>query len=163
MFRESQVIEHPSEMTELYQSAYKSNHSTETELIAVRDDIKRGFDNRKGSTLIMIDLYVAFDTISHSILLQRLRNRYGITHNALKWFQSCLAERYQCVSISDHQSYRFKLTTGVPQSSVLGPLLSHYMYNLLEILLGKMDLVFIIMQMICNCSTTSHIVHPLWR
>ena len=71
MFRESQVIEHPSEMTELYQSAYKSNHSTETALIAVRDDIKRGFDNRKGSTLIMIDLYVAFDTISHSILLQR--------------------------------------------------------------------------------------------
>ena len=118
-----QVIEHTSEMTELYQSAYKSNHSTETALIAVCDDIKRGFDNRKGTALIMIDLSVAFDTISHSILLQRLRNRYGITHNALKWFQSYLAERYQCVSISDHQSYRFKLTTGVPQGSVLGPLL----------------------------------------
>ena len=92
-----QVIEHTSEMTELYQSAYKSNHSTETELIAVCDDIKRGFDNRKGTSLIMIDLSAAFDTISHSILLQRLRNRYGITHNALKWFQSYLAERYQCV------------------------------------------------------------------
>ena len=43
--------------------------------------------------------------------------------NALKWFQSYLAERYQWVSISYHQSYRFKLTTGVPQGSVLGPLL----------------------------------------
>ena len=109
-----QVIEHTSEMTELYQSVYKSNHSTETALIAVCDDIKRGFDNRKGTALIMIDLSAAFDTISHSILLQRLRNRYGIMHNALKWFQSHLAERYQCASISGHQSYRFKLTTGVP-------------------------------------------------
>ena len=71
----------------------------------------------------MIDLSAAFDTISHSILLQRLRNRYSITHNALQWLQSYLAERYQCVSISGHHSYRFKLTTSVPQCSVLGPLL----------------------------------------
>ena len=151
-----QLIEHTSEITELYQSAYKSSHSTETELIAVCDDIKRGLIIEKG--LIMIDLSAAFDTISHSILLQRLRNRYGITHTALIWFQSYLAERYQCVlSMSDHQSYMFKLTTGVHHGSVLG------MYNLLEILLGNMDSVFIIMQMICNCTTTSHIVHPLGR
>ena len=118
-----QLIEHTSEMTELYQSTYKSNHSTETALIAVCHDIKSGFYNRKGTALIMIDLYAAFDTISHFILLQRLINRYGITHNSLKWFQSYLAEIYQCVSISDHHSYKFKLTTCVPQGSVLGPLL----------------------------------------
>ena len=95
-----QVIEHTSEMTELYQSAYKSNHSTEIALIAVCDDIKRGFDNRKGTALIMIDLSAAFDTISHSILLQRLGNRYGITHNALKRFQSYLAEKISmCIHI----------------------------------------------------------------
>ena len=72
MFRESHsatIKEHTSEMTEVYQSAYKSNHSTDTALIAVRDNIKRGFDNRKGTALIMIDLSAAFDTISHSILL----------------------------------------------------------------------------------------------
>ena len=51
-----QLIEHTSEMTELYHSAYISNHSTETALIAVCHDIKRGFDNRKGTALIMIDL-----------------------------------------------------------------------------------------------------------
>ena len=95
-----QLIEHTSETTELYQSAYKSNHSTGTALIAVCDDIKRGFDYRKWTALIMIDLSAAFDTISHSILLQRLRNRYGITHNALTWFLAYLAEKYQCVSIS---------------------------------------------------------------
>ena len=105
------------------QQLIEHTYSTETELIAVCDDIKRGFDNRKGIALIMIDLSAAFDTISHSILLQRLRNRYGIPHNALKWFQSYLDEIYQCVSITDHQSYRFKLTTGVPQGSVLGSLL----------------------------------------
>ena len=88
-----QLIEHSSEMTELYQSVYKSNHFIETELIAVCDDIKRDFGNMKGTALIMIDLSAAFDSISQSILLQRLRNRYGITHNALKWFQSYLAER----------------------------------------------------------------------
>ena len=99
-----QLIQHTSEMSELYQSAYKSNHSTETALIAVCDDIQRGFDNRKGTALIMIDLSAAFDTISHSILLQRLRNRYGITHNTLKWFQSYVAEKYQCVNylITNH-------------------------------------------------------------
>ena len=74
-----QLIEHTSDMTELYQSAYKSNHSTETALIAVCDDIKRGHDNRKGTALVMIDLSAAFDTINHSFFIQRLRNRYGIT------------------------------------------------------------------------------------
>ena len=117
-------------MTKLYQSAYKSNHSTETAFIAVCDDIKRGFDNRKGTALVMIDLSAAFDSINHSILLQRLENKYGITHSALKWCQSYLAERCQRVSISDHYSQKLKLTTGVPQGSVLGPCCSHYMYNL---------------------------------
>ena len=105
-------------MIELYQSAYKSNHSTENALIVVCDDIKRGFDNRKGTALVMIDLSAVFDTIHLSILLQRLRKIYGITHSALKWRQSYLAERYQRVSISDHYYPNFKLTTGFPQGSV---------------------------------------------
>ena len=156
-----QLIEQTSDMTELYQSAYKSNYSTKTELIAVCDDIKRGLDNRKGTALVMIDLSAAFDTINHSILLQRLRNRYGITHTALTWCQSNLAERYQRLSISDNYSQKLKLTTGVPQGSVLDPCCSHYMYNLLEISLENMDSAFIIIQMICNCITILNLVHPL--
>ena len=97
------------------------------------------------------------------ILLQRLRNRYGITHSALKWCQSCLAERCQRVSIADQYSQKLKLTTGVPQGSVLGPCCSHYMYNLLEILLENMDSAFTIMQMICNCMTILILVHPPLR
>ena len=100
-----QLIEHTSEITELYQSAYKSTHSTETALMAVCYDI-RGFDYRKGTVLVMIGLSVAFDTINNSILLQRLRKGYGITHSALKWCQFYLVERYQQVSISDHYSQK---------------------------------------------------------
>ena len=55
-----QVIEHISEMTELYKSVYKSNHSTEIVLITICDNIKRSFDNRKETVLIMIYLFVAF-------------------------------------------------------------------------------------------------------
>ena len=84
------LILHTSDMTELYKSAYKSNHSTETALIAVCDDIKRGFNNRKWTAFVMIDLSAAFDTINHPILLQRLKNRYDTTDNALQWFQSYL-------------------------------------------------------------------------
>ena len=90
----------------------------------------------------MIDLSAAFDTISHPILLQRLRNRYGITHNALKWFQSYLTEIYQCVSISNHQAYRFKLTTGVPQGNVLGPMLFSLYVQPIEDIIRKQGLSF---------------------
>ena len=69
------LIEHTSERTELYQSVYKSNHSTETALIAVCDDIKRCFNNRKGTEPVMNDLSAAFYTIHHSILLQTLRKK----------------------------------------------------------------------------------------
>ena len=124
MFREvnaQQIIDTISEMTELYQSTCKSNHPTETALIGVCDDIKRGFDNRNETVLVMIDLSAAFDTINHSFLLQK--KRYCITQNVLKWCQSYLAEIYQYVTISDHYSQKFKLSTRVPQGSVLGPLL----------------------------------------
>ena len=73
--------------------------------------------------MIIGGLSAGFDTINHSILLQSLRNRYGITHSALKWCQSYLSERCQSISISDHYSQKLKLTTVVPQGSVLSPLL----------------------------------------
>ena len=76
------------------------------------------------------------------MLLQGRIHRYCITHNALKWFQSYLAEIYQCVSISDHQSYRFKLSTGVPQGSVLGPLLFSLYVQPIGVIIRKHGLRF---------------------
>ena len=71
----------------------------------------------------MIDLSSAFDTIDHSILLSRLELRYGITSVVLEWFRSYLYGRVQRINIDDSFSPPHPLTTGVPQGSVLGPLL----------------------------------------
>ena len=110
-------------MSELYQSAYKSCHSTETALVCVCDDIKLAFDKRMGTALIMIHLSAAFDTINHDILLRRLRDRYGIMGDALKWVKSYLTNRFQKISINEYTSCSSLLSSGVPQGSVLGPLL----------------------------------------
>ena len=80
-------------------------------------------DSKKGTILVMIDLSSAFDTIDHSILLSRLELRYGIPSVVLEWFRSYLYGRVQRINIDDSFSPPHPLTTGVPQGSVLGPLL----------------------------------------
>ena len=89
----------------------------------VTNDIKLAMDSKKGTILVMIDLSSAFDTIDHSILLSRLELRYGITSVVLEWFRSYLYSRVQRINIDDNFSPPHPLTTGVPQGSVLGPLL----------------------------------------
>ena len=69
------------------QSAYRDKHSTETALIKVQNDILSALDAGSSAILLMLDLSAAFDTIYHDILLARLCNVYGITGDALDWFQ----------------------------------------------------------------------------
>ena len=71
----------------------------------------------------MLDLSAAFDTIDHDILLSRLCNVYGITGDALDWFRSYLSGRIQRVVIEDSVSVDQELAFGVPQGSVLGPII----------------------------------------
>jgi hypothetical protein len=73
--------------------------------------------------MLLLDLSAAFDTVDHEILLKRLNTRFGIAGKALKWFNSYLSDRIQCVSINDFSSEALQLDCGVPQGSVLGPLL----------------------------------------
>ena len=75
----NQLMYHADNMSDMYQSAYRKYHSTETALLCVTNDIKLAMDSKKGTILVMIDLSSAFDTIDHSILLSRLELRYGIT------------------------------------------------------------------------------------
>ena len=110
-------------MFDPYQSAYRANHSTETALLFVVNQIKIAFDNRKGTVLVFIDFSSAFDTIDHAILLLRFRLRYSLEGKALDLIASYLQGRTQRVVIGEQSSSSSMLTSGVPQGSVLGPLL----------------------------------------
>ena len=110
-------------MFDSYQSAYRANHSTETALLFVVNQIKMAFDSRKGTVLVFIDFSSAFDTIDHAILLRRLRLRYGLEGKALDLIASYLEGRTQRVVIGEQSPSPSMLISGVPQGSVLGPLL----------------------------------------
>ena len=108
---------------ESLQSAYKSFHSTESALLKVHNDIMRAMDQQNITILLLLDLSAAFDTIDHKILLSRMESHLGIGGNVLKWFQSYLSERTQKVQITGKFSTEQTLIWGVPQGSVLGPVL----------------------------------------
>ncbi len=80
-------------------------------------------DNRNVMLLLLLDLSAAYDTIDHSILLNRLSQRCGIKGTCLKWFSSYLSNRTQLVKINNATSDSINVKYGVPQGSVLGPIL----------------------------------------
>ena len=110
-------------------------HCTETALLRVYSDILNHVDSRNISLLSLLDLSAAFDTIDHTILISRLEITYGITGVALRWFESYLKGRKQAVKIKNTRSEDVVLEFGVPQGSVLGPILfTLYTQPLVDIL-----------------------------
>ena len=107
---------------ECLQSAYKRMHSTETALLRVQNDLLMGVDADGGAILVLLDLSAAFDTIDHDILCKRLQN-LGVVGAALAWFRSYLNGRRQYININGKRSQPRDLPFGVPQGSVLGPIL----------------------------------------
>ena len=108
---------------ELSQSSYKKFHSTETALIKIQSDILSALDEGKCVLLVMLDLSAAFDTIDHNVLISRLQNDIGLSGKVLEWFRSYISGRRQSVLINGVKSAFWNLLFGVPQGSVLGPLL----------------------------------------
>ena len=104
------------------QHAYRKLHSTTTCLIEVTDHIHQQVDKGNVVGLISTDLSKAFDTLSHDLLLKKLA-ALGIGKSAISWFLSYLTNRYQRVKLGDFRSSEAKVEAGVPQGSVLGPVL----------------------------------------
>ena len=108
----------------LYESqhGFRSHHSTELASLEFADKILAEMDKGNVPISIFIDLSKAFDTIDHHILLHKLKY-YGFQSNSLDLLASYLSNRYQYVQYNDVSSESMLITTGVPQGSVLGPLL----------------------------------------
>ena len=130
-----QLNEHitSNNLMEPMQSAYRVHHSMETALIKVKADILKAIDNKEVVCLVLLDLSAAFNKVDHQILLERLKNMFGLTGLVINWITSYLSGRFQKVVVGDAHSSTVPLSCGVPQGSILGPIL----FTLYTILLGK--------------------------
>ena len=106
-----------------FQSAYRKFHSCETAITKITNDILLSLDKKECSFLLFLDLSSAFDTVDHDILLSNLKGKYGIEGIVLQWFESYLKGRKYKVKIGKSYSKGIFLYFGVPQGSILGPIL----------------------------------------
>ena len=102
-----------------FQSGFRTGHSTETALLELLNDVFTAGDDRRFTVVIGLGISAAFDTISHTVLLDRLQTDFGLSSVVLDW----VSDRQQYVKIGQHSSALFHCRSGVPQGSVLGPLL----------------------------------------
>ena len=105
------------------QSAYHPCHSTETALLKVVNDLFLSPNKGNISVIALLDFSSAIDTIDHPILVHRLHTDFGFTDTVLQWFSSYLNDRTHYVSLSNDCSTFAPVHSGVPQGSVLGPML----------------------------------------
>ena len=104
------------------QSAFREGHSTESALIKLTDQILFDLDQDKVTGVISVDFQKAFDLVDHQLLLTKLR-LYRLGDSTLSWFQSYITDRHQFVTIHGERSDSLQIKQGVPQGSVLGPIL----------------------------------------
>ena len=122
------------------QSGYRPNHSCETLMVRMTDDIFKEIQSDNIVILVLLDLSAAFDTIDHEILIDKLLKDFGISGQALQWFKSYLEHRSFCVKIDGTLSDYLCLLFGVPQGSLLGPVLFILYIKFLQVIAAKYGL-----------------------
>ena len=106
-----------------FQSGFRKHHSTLTTLVHISDDIRSALDAKELTLLTLLDFSKAFQSIVHEALYSKLRNNFYFSTHAVKWVKNYIEGRRQFVTLSDKVSNLRNLPRGVPQGSVLGPLL----------------------------------------
>ena len=106
----------------MYQSGFRTNHSTDLCLAQLIDFVATGMDKQMHTSMILVDLQKAFDTLDHGVLLEKMKY-FGFRASVIKWFESYLSNRKFLVCIDNVFSEAGTLKYGVPQGSILGPLL----------------------------------------
>ena len=117
-------------LLDTYQSGFRKRHSTSTALLRISEDIRTAACNKEVTLLVLFDLSKAFDSVLHNILYSILRY-LNFSTCVINWIEAYLSKRYHSVIDSDSQSEWEEIQCGVPQGSVLGPLLySLYTFNI---------------------------------
>ena len=149
------------------QSAYRPGHSTETALLKVVDDLFLSLNKGNISLLALLDFSAAFDTIDHPILVHCLHTDFGFTDTVLQWFSSYLTDRTYYVSVSNHCSAFAPVHSGVPQGSVLGPILTALYIKRLSAIIDSHTIIhhsfadILQLQMSAPPDRTSELLHSM--
>lgn len=106
-----------------WQSGFRSGHSCETALLKVSTDIRDSLDNDLLTILVLLDFSKAFDSVDHNLLLSKLHNMYKFSNSAVRIISNFLSNRSQQVKVGNERSEWIDVGCGVPQGSILGPML----------------------------------------